>query len=408
MPIEDIESVHHHLDVAAWKDDHAELVLPPDAPQDRDLVVRWKVAADELRSAVFTHRDDRGDSYWAMVLYAPDDLPPWPRPALDLVFLIDASGSMRGEPLDQARRAVHDCLDRMQEGDRFSVLAFSNQPQSLTPGLVPASRAEIRRAQATVDGLSAGGGTEMVSALRTALAVPAERGRQRYVVMLTDGFIGNEDEAFAAVYRHRRDARVFAFGIGSSVNRHLMEGVARAGGGLVSYLALGESPERIVTGFLERARRPALTDLELEWTGVSVDRTCPEQIPPLYAGGMLLLTGRYEQKRGHHGETAELRITAQEDGTAIRHMSLAVDPRGRGGEEIGVLWARRTLQQWNDELVQTGDRDLPDAMCGLALAHGLVSTVHVVRGRGCDLARGRGRPGHHRAAHRGSARQLRA
>ncbi|MFO7654134.1 MAG: VIT domain-containing protein [Candidatus Krumholzibacteriia bacterium] len=377
VPIEDLESVHHPMDVASWNGANAELVLEPGAAQDRDLVVRWKVAGDELRSAVFTHRGQDGDGYWTMVLYAPDDLPPWPRPALDLVFLVDASGSMDGEPLEQVKRAVGASLGKLQEGDRFAIVAFSNQPRRYTEGMRPANGREISAARHWVDALHAGGGTEMVSGLREALAVPAERGRQRYVVLLTDGFIGNESEAFAAVHRHRRDARVFAFGVGSSVNRHLMEGVARAGQGLVSYLALGESSDRIVDGFFERARRPMLTDLELEWTGVETVELRPAQVPPLYEGSALVLTGRYRLPAGRGGRAlarAALTVVAHEGGTLPRRMALSVDPLGSHGDEIAVLWARRTLQEWSDRLAQTGDRELPGAMCELALSHGLVSS----------------------------------
>jgi Ca-activated chloride channel family protein len=193
------------------------------------------------------------------------------------------------------------------------------------------------------------------------------------VVLLTDGFIGNEAEAFAAVHRYRHAARVFSFGIGSSVNRHLLEGVARAGGGLASYLALGEDPQRVVDGFFKRMRQPALTDLQLAWHGVQASDLRPAFVPPLYPGSALLLTGRYQDARDRFDGPAEVRITAYEEGAAARRLSLSVDRRGDSGDEVAVIWARRTLQDWNDELARTGDRELAFAMRDLALAHGLVS-----------------------------------
>ena len=152
--------------------------------------------------------------------------------------MIDASGSMQGRPLEQAKEAVATALDRLGGDDTFQIIRFSEGASRFGAMPVRATPANITRAHDYLADLTSGGGTYMVEGVKAALDFPHDPSRLRFVSFMTDGYIGNESDILAAIHRRLGASRIFSFGVGSSVNRYLLERMARTGRGVVAYLGL--------------------------------------------------------------------------------------------------------------------------------------------------------------------------
>src|SRR5690606_28609867 len=158
---------------------------------NKDFILRWRVAGDQIKAAMFTHSRDDGDGHFTLMITPPASMQKLKRHPLELIFVVDASGSMNGKPIEQAKAAMHRGLDSLQPHDTFQVIQFSNTASQFGPRPVPATPQNIRKAQSYVRKLSGGGGTHMLEGVKTALDFPHDEERLRFVIFLTDGYIGN-------------------------------------------------------------------------------------------------------------------------------------------------------------------------------------------------------------------------
>jgi Ca-activated chloride channel family protein len=279
------------------------LSLKDRARLDRDVVIRWRATGRDVGLRLREGRGLEGDvgRYGLLTITPPTT--PAETFARDLTLVIDASGSMTGEPIRSAKSIAASLLQSLGPADRFELLAFSMEVEELVDGPVEATPENIRAALGRLETLTAGGGTEMVQAITGALE-PLRPDSQRQVVLLTDGYIGFEGEVVGNVMRLLPDgARLHTVGIGSAPNRALTRYAARAGRGVE--LAVSDRDE--VKAACERLRRatagPVLTDLRIEGSVIRSRATVrlhdvlagqPVVIPVELkkAGGMLQVTGR--------------------------------------------------------------------------------------------------------------------
>src|SRR5581483_5104844 len=217
----------------------------------------------------------------------------------ELVFALDTSGSMNGLPIETAKKAMKLALDGLYPQDTFNLITFSGDTHILFPAPVPATKENLARAQAFLASRSGAGGTEMMKAIRAALDDSDKQDHVRIVCFMTDGYVGNDMEIIAEVQKHP-NARVFSFGIGSSVNRFLLDKMAEHGRGEVEYVPLVSGSSEEASGavaaarrFHERVRNPLLTDIAIDWTGLPVADVYPKRIPDLFGAKPLTLTGRF-------------------------------------------------------------------------------------------------------------------
>jgi Ca-activated chloride channel family protein len=225
-------------------------------------------------------------------------------------------------------------------------------------------------AMAYVQSQSGSGGTEMLTGIRAALEAPRDPGRYRIVSFMTDGYIGNEQEIFGAVRGSIGDARIFAFGIGSSVNRYLIEGLGRIGRGTTEFVGLDESSEMAVDGLYRRIEHPAMTDIKLEWTGGEVGDVYPAQIPDLFAGKPVVLTGRFKG-----AGSATLNVTGRIAGKEHAFtMKLDLDEPGARHAALPAVWARARIASLADRMLFAPDgHDCAGEIRATAIEHSLMS-----------------------------------
>ncbi len=317
-----------------------------DAIPNKDFVFRYRVAGQTLKSTLITHEDERG-GFFTMAVYPPARLETLDRVPLELVFVLDCSGSMSGQPLAQAKSAIHWALHHLEQGDTFQLINFSDTARQLGRAGLPATPANLRRAERYLDSLQSEGGTMMIEGIKAALSFPHDPERLRFVCFLTDGYIGNENEILQEVHHRLGDGRIFSFGIGSSVNRFLLESMARLGHGAVAYLGPKDDGGAVMGDFFERISHPAMIDLKIDWGDFQVSDVYPKRLPDLFSGRALIVTGRYDVNSGVPRGPIELR--GRTVGSEVRRFQVPVIARRAAeelkGEALPSVWARMKIAE---------------------------------------------------------------
>jgi Ca-activated chloride channel family protein len=292
VPITNFTSVNHKIESDRFSTNSARVTLQSaNEIPNRDFVLKYDVAGKKIEDGMFIHRSDKG-GYFTLMLQPPDRVMPADVTPKELVFVIDTSGSMMGFPLDKAKECMKLAMDNMYEYDTFNLITFSGDTHLLFPGPVPATRENLAKAQAFLDGQRGGGGTEMMTAIRAALEPSDKQDHIRIVCFMTDGYVGNDFEIIGEIQKHP-NARVFSFGVGSSVNRFLLDGMAREGRGEVEYLSLNEDGSAAAKRLHERIRNPLLTDISLDFGNLPVTDVYPKRINDLFSAKPVFVTGRF-------------------------------------------------------------------------------------------------------------------
>jgi Ca-activated chloride channel family protein len=308
---------------------------------DRDVVIRWRVAALKLGAELDTARPSSGAArdfgYGLLTLVPPSaeaHLAPLPR---DLIVLLDTSGSMSGEPLDQARRITAALVDSLSDHDQLELIEFSDSPRRWKRGPVKATPSNRKDAQAWLARLRASGGTEMRTGILEALS-PLRADAQRQVVLITDGLVGFEDEVLAAIsQRLPKGSRVHTVGVGSAVNRSLTQPAARAGRGVEILVGIGEDVEPGVKRLLARTAMPLVTNVEV--TGSAVEAVAPVRVPDLYGGSPAMVSLKLKPQGGTivvRGDTAH--------GELVETLHVGPLEPGEGSAAVTTLFGREVVE----------------------------------------------------------------
>jgi Ca-activated chloride channel homolog len=343
-----------------------------DTVPNKDFVLRWSVGGRTPELALLAHRaSDRADGSFYLVAQPPpaaqvaaDEIAP-----REVVFAIDTSSSMRGQPLAKAREAVKRVLAALGPDDTFQIIRFDDDAGALAPRWIANRPRNLELAAAWLDGLTAGGGTDMATAVRAALELPDDPGRLRLVVFLTDGYIGNEDEVLALVQEKLGRARLFAFGVGSAVNRYLLEEMAAVGRGAVQVVRPDEDTAAAAQRFAARLARPILTDVTIDWNGLPVKDVTPAAIPDLFVGQPLVVAGRYTR-----GGAATVTVIGTRAGQRVSFAVPVTLPEVDASRPaVATVWARARIAELARRQLRA-ERPLVKAeIIGLALANHLVT-----------------------------------
>ena len=370
VTIEEVRS-SHEIAAARARPETATVTLAQGSTiPNRDFVLDFRVAGRAIKSNLLTHTDaETGEGFFTLMLIPPLDAAAVARRPMEMVFVIDCSGSMDGRPLKQAKEAVASALDRLKPTDTFQIIRFSDRASRFGRAPVPATVENVAAARKYLSELDADGGTQMIEGIRGALDFPHSRTHFRFVSFLTDGYIGNESEILAAVHRRVGASRIFSFGVGDSVNRYLMERMAKAGRGVAAYLGFDDSAEDVMGAFFDRVSRPALTDIEIDWGGMSVSEIYPAKLPDLFVGRPLVVAGKYR------GRPREIAVSGMA-GESRRTVTASTHPDGEAGRSIAKVWARSKIADLADRQIAGGDPDgeLRGAITRVALRHQLASS----------------------------------
>ena len=340
-----ITSISHAITIHRLADgrQHVELASGTTIP-NRDFVLEVQQAEGrQPKAALFLSGEPgKGNSYFLFSVFPPT-VQPTKRLPVEMLYMIDISGSMAGTSITQAREALLQALDRLSANDRFGILAFNNEYYEFAAEPLTASTGNLDAARRFVQQLEAGGGTEMLPALQHLMRKPETPGYLRHIVLLTDGDLGNEEQIFAALRSHLGGARLYTVAIGSSPNFFLATKMAQFGRGTFTHIADNGEIREQMGRLLSTIESPVLTDVKLSFEGVEVSDVYPERPPDLFLRQPVLLYGRIS--KGHSGR---LHLTARA-GDQPYDASFAFDTSMASFHPgITTLWARQRVEDLMD------------------------------------------------------------
>ncbi|WP_395335933.1 marine proteobacterial sortase target protein [Novosphingobium sp. BL-8H] len=329
-------SRYHKVNITGPLDNRTINLADASVPADRDFVLDWRSASADPTLGLFAQHTDKGDYVMASVT-PPADLSNLPTPPREMVFVIDNSGSMGGDSMDEAKASLIHALGTLRPQDHFNVIRFDDTMTRLFEHSVAATPDQVALARRFAGSLEAQGGTEMLPALKAALEDAGSGGSPdalRQIVFLTDGEISNEREMMAAIGADGGRSHVFMVGIGSAPNDYLMERMSTIGGGVYTHVGAPAEVAAKMMPLLDVLSHPAVRDLSVRVEGGSLDLT-PSRLPDVYAGRPLVLVGR----------TAHLAGTLTVSGTiGGKHWKRRVDlASALPSPAIEKLWAHRRI-----------------------------------------------------------------
>jgi len=350
-----------------------------------DFRLLFDEGSEAVGARVLSYRPAGGDEGYFLLLLSPeikktsDELP-----RKSIVFVVDRSGSMSGKKIEQARKALKFVLSNLREGDTFNIVAYDTEVESFRPEIQRFNDETRRAATAFVDGIYAGGGTNVDGALRVALGQLVDDSRPSYLVFLTDGLptVGVTAEAQIAanaLERNKVRTRLFTFGVGYDVNSRLLDRLARNGFGQSEYVRPNEDIEAHVAKLYQRIGAPVLTDIAVrfELDGVAepaaiVNRVYPKSAYDLFAGDQLVLAGRYK-----HSGAAKVAIEGTVEGKKNRYQFPAqlIDQSADDSFSfIERVWAARRVGEIIDQIDLHGkNNELVEELIGLSKRHGIIT-----------------------------------
>ncbi|WP_445249004.1 VIT domain-containing protein, partial [Microcoleus sp. OTE_8_concoct_300] len=265
-----------------------------DTIPNKDLILRYRVAGENTRATILTQSDKRGGHFATYLIpalnYKTNQIVP-----KDVVFLMDTSGSQEGEPLAKSQELMRRFIQGLNPNDTFTIIDFANTATALSTTPLANTAENRQRAINYIDKLQANGGTELLNGIQAVMNFPAAaRGRLRSVVLITDGYIGNENEVLALVQQSLKPGnRLYSFGVGSSVNRFLLNRLAEVGRGTSQVIRQDEPSASAVEKFFRQINSPVLTNIQISWEGMGEKpEIYPIATPDLFASGPLVLFGK--------------------------------------------------------------------------------------------------------------------
>jgi Ca-activated chloride channel family protein len=345
LPISKLSSPSHEVEVKYPSPNAAKISLKdPAAAGTKDFVLRYALSSDKIHSGLMLY-PGKDENFFLLMLEPPARVQPEAVVKREYIFIVDISGSMHGFPLETTKALMDDIFNGLNPHDFFNVLLFESAPAVLSAsGSLPATPENRKKAVDFIKGQMGGGGTEILTALKQALNLPRTPDTSRIVVVATDGYVHVEPQTFELIRQNLGAANLFAFGIGKSVNRHIIEGMARAGQG-EPFVVLnpGEAPKQAAT-FRKYIESPVLTNIKVSFAGFDALDLEPLALPDLFAQRPLTLLGKYRGSPG--GTIAVTGTTAQ--GKFEQKIKVAPDQASPDNAALRLLWARHRLMRLAD------------------------------------------------------------
>lgn len=378
IPISNIVSKLHDINVRRVSDDSAEISLMDKATiPNKDFVLSWDVAGDQLKGGYLAYRNPAAkdkSGYFTIMLMPPKQVTPTAVAPKEMIFLIDCSGSQDGQPLEKAKEAMYYILDHMSADDTFQVISFSDNVKQLFDQPRRVSDQMKQKAHDWIAKLSANGGTWMAPAVEKACSIPADEHRLRIVTFMTDGYVGNDKEIIGMIKKLRSTSRWFPFGTGNSVNRMLIDNIAKIGGGEPDYVLLNSSGEEIGKKFYKRIASPVLTDVKIDYGTLQVKEVFPNAISDVWAQRPLYIAGRYIAPG--EGTITLSGFAGGKPYQQTMHVNFPADhPQN---EVVGSIWARAkvdflTSQDFIRANYGETPKEIKDEIIATALAHHIMT-----------------------------------
>jgi Ca-activated chloride channel family protein len=301
LPIKDVSCPSHKINVNYERPSFSAIRLHPSEKYggNRDFILNYRLAGGRIETGLLLYEGE-AENFFLLMLQPPKRVHERLIPPREYIFIVDVSGSMHGFPLNISKKLLRDLIGKLRPVDRFNVLLFAGGSSLMSNHSLPATPENIRRAIDIIERQRGGGGTELLPALRRGLLLPKTEGYSRSIIIATDGYVSVEAEAFDLIRKNLGNANIFPFGIGSSVNRHIIEGMARVGMGEPFIITKPEEAPEKARKFMELIKSPVLTGIEVDFGQFQVYDVEPASIPDVLANRPVIVFGKWRGKaRGH-------------------------------------------------------------------------------------------------------------
>ena len=370
VPISDLVSDSHEIAISWNTKDSAQITLanPQEYAGNRDFLLSYRLTGEDMNCGLIL-TPGKDENFFLLTVQPPERFDVAAIPSREYIFVLDVSGSMDGYPLETAKELIRNLVTGLRETDRFNVILFADETIPMATISLPATQDDVQRAISFIDMQCGGGGTQLAPALNTALSLPVQENTARSVITITDGYLSGEKEIFEIIRENLNTTNFFSFEIGSSVNRYLIEGIAKAG--------LGES--FVVTDCLEASataarfrsyiESPILTDIQVSWQGFDVYDVEPVNLPTLFASRPITLFGKW---RGE--PSGSIRITGMTgNGPYVREIPVSGATICPDDQSIRYLWARKRVERLTDYGCSDTDPSVKQQVTSLGLKYTMMT-----------------------------------
>src|SRR5262245_41804385 len=342
VPLADLRSSTHAPRVDWEGPSLAHVSLDNDAG-DRDFILNYRLSGREIQSGLMIYEGEK-ENFFLLTVQPAERVVTRDIPPREYIFVLDVSGSMNGFPLDTAKKVLENLVGNLKPTDTFNVVLFSGASRVLSPVSLAANSQNVSRALAAISNERGGGGTELEAALSTAIRLPRSGLVSRSIVVVTDGYIAEEAGAFDLIHQNLNNTNFFAFGIGGSVNRHLIEGIARAGQGEPFVVTSPQEADAAGERFREYIESPVLTNVRVNFHGFEAYDTEPEIQPDLFAERPVVVFGKW-----HGSKTGQIEVTAvAAHGPFIKVLDVTESTSRPEHSALPQLWARSRIARLSD------------------------------------------------------------
>ncbi len=344
------------------------LVQAEDFSGDRDFILQYRLAGKEIASGLMLYEGE-DENFFLMMVQPPERIHPNQIPGREYVFVVDVSGSMNGFPLNMAKTLLRNLIGDLKPTDTFNLMLFAGASKVMAPQSVPAIPQNINNAIAILNRQQGGGSTQLLSAMKKAMALPTKEGVSRTLVVITDGYIHAEKDVFEAIGANLNQTNVFTFGIGSSVNRYLIEGMAKAGMGEPFVVTKPEDAPCTAIKFRKYVSAPVLTNIKINYNGFDAYDIEPPSIPDVFAKRPVIIFGKWQGKRQGIIELTGI----SGEGTFRKSVDVSNTEPHDNSSALQHLWARARISRLSDFNLKKGDPENQQEILSLGLTYNLLT-----------------------------------
>lgn len=359
MPIQEVACLSHKVNVNFADASTAKISLNKELDGgNRDYILKYRLAGNQVQSGLLIyegenatadategiHNQSVSEKFFLLMMQPPKKPENTQIPPREYVFIVDISGSMNGYPIETAQKLLKNLTANLRPNDRFNLMLFAGSNAMLAENSLPATAENIEQANYMMGKQRGGGSTELLPALKRALALKGTEGYSRTFVVITDGYITLEREAFDLIKSNLNQANLFAFGIGTGVNRYLIEGMARAGMGEPFVVTQASEAPQVAEKFRNYIQNPVLTNIKVHYEGIDVYDIEPISIPDVFAERPVIIYGKFK----NYHPLAKITLSGLNGNqTYVQTVALA-EADNEQNQAIRYLWARQRIQSLDD------------------------------------------------------------
>ena len=370
VPLQEVTIQTHKTDIS-WENASAAAITLDKEDKDsgsRDYILKYRLAGEEIASGLMMVRG-KEENFFLLMVQPPKRVESAHIPPREYIFLVDVSGSMYGYPIDTAKKLLKDLIGHLRPEDKFNVILFAGSARAMSPASIPANPGNIQKAVTLIDRQRGGGGTEMLRAIKQAMAMPHDENCSRSIVIVTDGYVSFEKSVFNHVRGNLNKTNVFAFGIGSSVNRYLIEGIAKAGYGEPFVVTTPKEASSMAAKFRKYIQSPVLTNISVSYDNFDAYQVEPRSFPDLLADRPIVIFGKW---RGAANGVVTLDGLSG-NGKYSQSFPISETLPSETNHVIKYLWARTRIANLSDFNFNGSDEERIAEITSLGLTYNLLT-----------------------------------